>query len=81
MIHLNRSPIVISNLKVLSSNLMFRYKFDLNCAFKNIKCASSILNNTYIWKKIFLDYKINNSDLELNIDEELYNNFISKKII
>ncbi|AGS06946.1 exodeoxyribonuclease I [Candidatus Profftella armatura] len=79
MIHLNRSPIVISNLKVLSSNLMFRYKFDLNCAFKNIKCASSILNNTYIWKKIFLDYKINNSDLELNIDEELYNNFISKK--
>ncbi|BCG49669.1 exodeoxyribonuclease I [Candidatus Profftella armatura (Diaphorina cf. continua)] len=78
MIHLNRSPIVISNLKILSSNLIFRCKFDLNCAFKNIKYASSILSRTHIWKKIFLDYKINNSNLELNIDEELYNNFISK---
>lgn len=73
-IYLNRSPIVISNLKVLSPSRALELGIDINTILHHANLATKIPDMTPFWHDIF-QYKKNNM---IDVDEDLYGNFIDK---
>ena len=72
-IHLNKSPMVMSHLKILSLPLAERWGISLDAQLKNAARAQSLPDMSGIWPEVFQRPK---SDA-LDVDEDLYGGFLS----
>jgi exodeoxyribonuclease-1 len=76
-IHINKSPVVIRNLKVLDVAAQQRCRLDLALNLHHAKIASDKLSNidlSIIWQKVY------HREFELaDVDESLYSGFIGNK--
>ena len=71
-IHLNKSPIVISNLKTLSAERAARWGLDMQQVQMHAKLAADAPDMTAVWAQIFS----RNTDAKVDVDEDLYGGFI-----
>jgi exodeoxyribonuclease-1 len=71
-IHLNKSPIVISNLKTLSSAMMTQWKIDLDQALRHAEIAAATPDMSAIWQAVFQREMESSTD----VDEDLYGGFV-----
>ncbi|WP_293780165.1 exodeoxyribonuclease I [uncultured Oxalicibacterium sp.] len=72
-VHLNKSPIVISNLKTLSPDLCARWNIDLNAALRHADLAANAPDMSAIWQEVFHRPQEGTPD----VDEDLYGGFIA----
>lgn len=73
-IHLNKSPIVIGNLKTLSPAQAERWQIDLASNLANAKKASQGPDLSHLWQDVFARDEFAPAD----VDEDLYGGFIGK---
>ena len=75
-IHLNRAPIVIRDLRTLTSAMAARWDVDVDRAFKHAKratdAAPAMQKMTAVWQDVFR----NASDNAVDVDEDLYGGFV-----
>lgn len=71
-IHVNKSPVVISNLKTLSPVMAARWNIDLDRAERHAKAAETNSLSVELWKQIFDRPK----EGQVDVDEDLYDGFI-----
>ncbi|MET3107144.1 exodeoxyribonuclease-1 [Oxalobacteraceae bacterium GrIS 2.11] len=71
-IHLNKSPIVIRNLKTLSPELASQWGISVAAALKNAEYALSLPDLNPVWERV---YHREFGD-GLDVDQDLYNGFI-----
>ena len=71
-IHLNKSPMVMGNLKVLSATMAERWGLQLNAQLENAALASALPDMSGIWPAVFQRPKGATPD----VDEDLYGGFI-----
>ena len=71
-IHLNKSPIVISNLKTLSAERAAHWGIDLQQVHSNAEIAAGAPDMSQIWLEVFL----RSSAAEVDVDEDLYGGFV-----
>jgi exodeoxyribonuclease-1 len=74
-IHLNKSPIVINNLKTLSPAMAERWGIDIAAALRHAALAENAPDMTAIWQQIFQ----RPSEATPDVDEDLYGGFIGNK--
>ncbi|MDO8776412.1 MAG: exodeoxyribonuclease I [Burkholderiaceae bacterium] len=73
-IHLNKSPIVISNLKTLSPEMAQKWGFDLSAQLQNAELASALPDMSALWPEIFQRPA---SDAAIpDVDADLYGGFV-----
>ncbi len=74
-IHLNKSPIVIGNLKTLSTNMAERWNIDMQQVMAHAEIAQSIQTklNMQLWEQVYARPSFEAVD----VDEDLYGGFIS----
>jgi exodeoxyribonuclease I len=73
-IHLNKSPVVIGNLKTLPVNLAQRWGIDLEAQLANAALAQALPDMSGIWPEVFK----RPVDVKPDVDEDLYGGFIGK---
>lgn len=71
-IHLNKSPIVISNLKTLSADMKEKWQIDLDTALQHAEAATALPDMSAIWQDVFYRPQ----DATPDVDEDLYGGFI-----
>jgi exodeoxyribonuclease-1 len=71
-IHLNKSPIVISNLKTLSAERAAHWDFDIQQVHAHAAVAAEAPNMSRIWEEVFSRPSL----IEVDVDEDLYGGFI-----
>jgi len=71
-IHLNKSPIVISNLKTLSPAMTTQWKIDLDQALRHAELAAATPDMSAIWEAVFQREAESSPD----VDEDLYGGFV-----
>ena len=71
-IHLNKSPIVISNLKTLSAEHAAYWGVDMQQINVNAEIAAKAPDMSQTWQKVFSRQSAN----EVDVDEDLYGGFI-----
>lgn len=71
-IHLNRSPIIINNLKTLSSDMCARWGIDMEAVMRHADIATAVPDMSTIWKQVFSRPQEATPD----IDEDLYGGFV-----
>jgi exodeoxyribonuclease-1 len=71
-IHLNKSPIVISNLKTLSAAMMTQWNIDLDRALRHAEIAAAVPDMSAIWETVFR----HEPEASVDVDEDLYGGFI-----
>ncbi|MFZ6820501.1 exodeoxyribonuclease I [Undibacterium sp. Ji22W] len=74
-IHLNKSPIVIGNLKTLSSEMAARWNIDVHQVMAHVEIAQNIqaTHSPQLWEQVYA-----RPDFEaVDVDEDLYGGFIS----
>ncbi|MGH6625324.1 MAG: exodeoxyribonuclease I [Burkholderiaceae bacterium] len=71
-IHLNKSPIVISNLKTLSPQMAQRWGLDLDQALAHAEAAAGLPDMSAIWPEVFQWP----SEAAPDVDEDLYGGFV-----
>lgn len=71
-IHLNKSPIVISNLKTLSAEMGQKWNISLDEALHHAELASALPDMSTLWQAVFQRDEEAISD----VDEDLYGGFI-----
>jgi exodeoxyribonuclease-1 len=72
-IHLNKSPVVMANLKVLSSAMAQRWGVDVQAQLKHAEYAQALPDMSAIWNEVF-----NSPDgPRPDVDEDLYGGFVS----
>jgi len=71
-IHLNKSPIVISNLKTLSAEMGKKWNISLEEALHHAELASALPDMSALWQAVFQRQEEAISD----VDEDLYGGFI-----
>lgn len=71
-IHLNRSPIIINNLKTLSSDMCARWGIDMEAVMRHADIAAAAPDMSTIWKQVFSRPQEATPD----IDEDLYGGFV-----
>jgi exodeoxyribonuclease-1 len=72
-IHLNKSPIVISNLKTLSHDMRTQWNIDMETALRHADIAAAAPDMSAIWQDVFHRPQEATPD----VDEDLYGGFIS----
>ncbi|MFZ6690496.1 exodeoxyribonuclease I [Undibacterium sp. SXout20W] len=72
-IHINKSPIVISNLKTLSAERAAHWGIELNHIMAHAEIAATAPEMGVIWDAVFDRPQMATSD----VDEDLYNGFIA----
>lgn len=74
-IHLNKSPIVIGNLKTLSNDMAARWNIDMQQVMTNIELARQLQStlNPQLWQQVYSRPTYEAVD----VDEDLYGGFIS----
>ena len=71
-IHLNKSPMVINNLKTLSPEMAQRWQFDLDLALQHAEYAAEAPDMSAIWQQVFHRDPGPTPD----VDEDLYGGFV-----
>lgn len=72
-IHINKSPVVIANPKVMSNALASQYGFDDWSVYDaNLIKAKNLKLATDFWQQVFVPYKKE----ETEVEEDLYNGFL-----
>jgi exodeoxyribonuclease-1 len=71
-IHLNKSPIVISNLKTLLPAMAERWSFDMVAALRHAEIAAAAPDQAATWSAVFQ----RTVDAAPDVDEDLYGGFI-----
>jgi len=73
-VHLNKSPMLVANLKTLSPAMATKWGLDLEQGKANAALAAAGPNMDAIWAEVF--YRP--AGAPLDVDEDLYNGFVSK---
>ncbi len=71
-IHLNKSPMVVSNMKTLSPAMAAKWQIDLEQAHRHAAIAATLGDMGTIWQQVFQRPEQATPD----VDEDLYNGFI-----
>jgi exodeoxyribonuclease-1 len=71
-IHLNKSPMVINNLKTLSPEMMQRWQFDLDLAMQHAEYARAAPDMSAIWQQVYQ----REAEAAPDVDEDLYGGFV-----
>jgi exodeoxyribonuclease-1 len=71
-VHLNKSPMVMRNLKVLSADLANRWGLDVNAQLQNAALARELPDMSAIWAQVFTRTPCD----PLDVDEDLYGGFV-----
>jgi exodeoxyribonuclease-1 len=71
-IHLNKSPMVVSNMKTLSPAMAAKWQIDLEQAHRHAAIAATLGDMGAIWQQVFQRPEQATPD----VDEDLYNSFI-----
>lgn len=72
-VHLNKSPMVIGNLKTLSSAMATRWGIDLEAALANAQLAGALPDMSAIWPEVF---KRPSEEVQ-DVDQDLYGGFVN----
>lgn len=72
-VHLNKSPMLVGNLKTLSPAMAAQWGIDLAAALENGRLAAGAPNMDAIWAEVFKRPAEGRAD----VDEDLYNGFVS----
>lgn len=72
-VHLNKSPMVVGNLRTLRPEMAARWKLDLDLARRHAESAAALPDLGALWEDVF---KRPASDA-LDVDEDLYGGFVS----
>ncbi|MGK5031360.1 exodeoxyribonuclease I [Janthinobacterium sp. MDT1-19] len=73
-VHLNKSPMLVGNLKTLSPAMAAQWGIDLDAAKLNAQLAATAPNMDTIWAEVF---QRPGAHVALDVDEDLYNGFVS----
>jgi exodeoxyribonuclease-1 len=71
-IHLNKSPMVIGNLKTLSPAMAHRWQLDLDLAMRHAEYAAAAPDMSALWKQVYTRPTEGTPD----VDEDLYGGFV-----
>jgi exodeoxyribonuclease-1 len=71
-IHMNKSPIVIRNVKTLLPEMALQWDISTEIALKNAEYARELPDLKEIWHQVFHRERADGAD----IDQDLYNNFV-----
>jgi len=71
-IHLNKSPMVVGNLKTLSPPMAERWGVDMDAALRHAEAAASLPDMSAIWPQVFARPQEGPPD----VDEDLYGGFV-----
>ena len=71
-IHLNKSPMVIGNLKTLSPDMAQRWQLDLDRAMQHAEYAAAAPDMSAVWKQVFQ----REPEAAPDVDEDLYGGFV-----
>ncbi|MDM0112426.1 exodeoxyribonuclease I [Variovorax sp. J22R133] len=71
-VHLNKSPMVVGNLKTLSAQMADRWRIDMPAAMRHAEIAASLPDMSAIWPDVFARPKEATPD----VDEDLYGGFV-----
>lgn len=72
-IHLNKSPMVASNLKLLSAASAERWQIDVAQALQHVETARALPPLDALWKQVYQPQE----SLPVDVDEDLYGGFVS----
>ena len=72
-VHLNKSPMVVRNLHILTSEIEKKWNIDKNLAIQNAEIAASLPDMSAIWPQVFQRPK---AESVPDVDENLYGGFI-----
>lgn len=72
-VHLNKSPMVVGNLKTLRPEMAERWGVDMEAALRHAEIARSLPDMSAIWQQVF---KREEGDAAHDVDEDLYGGFI-----
>ena len=75
-IHINKSPIVISNLKTLSAERAAHWGIDMTAVMAHAAIAARAPDMAPIWEAVFDRSAANGLSANNDVDEDLYNGFI-----
>ncbi|SFD57876.1 exodeoxyribonuclease I [Massilia yuzhufengensis] len=73
-VHLNKSPMLVGNLKTLQPAMATRWDIDLERGRAHAALAAAGRNMTAIWAQVFQKPA---SSVEVDVDEDLYGGFVS----
>ena len=73
-VHLNKSPMLVGNLKTLSPAMAAQWGIDVDAAKVNARLAATAPNMDAIWAEVF---QRPGANVALDVDEDLYNGFVS----
>ena len=76
-IHLNRSPMVVRNLHVLTHQQAQRWQIDLDQARHHAETARGLPDMSAIWSEVFARPKTAAADIDIDVDGDLYAGFVS----
>jgi exodeoxyribonuclease-1 len=71
-VHLNKSPMVVGNLKTLAPAMATRWGIDLDAALRNAAIAAGLPDMSAIWPQVYARPKEATPD----VDEDLYGGFV-----
>ncbi|CAN5687156.1 exodeoxyribonuclease I [soil metagenome] len=71
-IHLNKSPMVVGNLRTLAPAMAARWSIDLDAAARNAEIARDLPDMSAIWPKVYARPEEATPD----VDEDLYGGFV-----
>jgi len=71
-VHLNKSPMVMGNWKILSPQMAQRWAMDLDAQFRHAEMARDLPDMSGIWPEVFRRPKESPPD----VDEDLYGGFV-----
>jgi exodeoxyribonuclease-1 len=71
-VHLNKSPMVMRNLKVLSADMASRWGLDVNAQLHHAALARDLPDMSAIWAQVFT----RTPDDPPDVDEDLYGGFV-----
>ena len=75
-IHLNKSPMVIGNLKTLSTEHAARWQIDLEVALQHAQHASELGDLSTLWQQVFARDIGLTTPSTPDVDEDLYGGFV-----
>ncbi|MGJ7508764.1 exodeoxyribonuclease I [Variovorax sp. GT1P44] len=71
-VHLNKSPMVVGNLKTLSPSMADRWAIDMGAAMRNAAIAAGLPDMSAIWPQVYERPREGTPD----VDEDLYGGFV-----
>jgi len=72
-VHLNKSPVVVGNLRVLTPEVLARWQIDLPTAMRHAEGAAALPDMSALWAEVFKRPQEEAPD----VDENLYGGFLS----